>query len=1013
MAKVIMKNLLTALLLFVAFAATGQNWTAALPHVTSITGVPSASGSWLRLNTTNGRLYQYNPNTLSFSVVARGFDILVPGSAPNYTPSYNQSEFVSVKIGNGDSLYQYRDGAWRHLNPGSSGGGATYTAGTGIAISGGNVISNTGDLSTTNEIQRFDTLSLSGNTLSASLLNDGVPASTVDLSSLTPSTEAIQDIAGGMVSGNTETRISLTYDDAGGKINAVVDGNLSSYTNDAGFLTAEVDGSVSNEGSLSVGAGGSTTSAIVSNTSGSTSVTISASTGLSISEAGSTITLTNSAPDQTVSITGAGINNVTGTYPSFTVTGIEVDGSTTNELQNLSLTGQSLSISGGTGATLPVVGATASDFDLASGVLSLDYTNAQKATALVPGLLSETDWAIFNGKQSAGNYITALTGDVTASGPGSASATVTKINGTSLAALGTGILKNTTTTGVPSIAVAGDFPTLNQNTTGSAATITTPRAIYGNNFDGSADLTQIIAANFGGTGNGTYAVGDILQASASTTLSRLASVATGNVLISGGVTTVSSWGKVGLTTHVSGILPGANGGTNNAFMSFTGPSSGARVFTLPNANATILTSNTAVTVAQGGTGRATSTTAYGLIAAGTTATGAHQTLAAGATTAILVGGGASALPQWTTATGSGSPVRATAPTVENATVNGATVASVGSGNGTAAANAITVTGATGGATSAGSGTVTGGVGGGIVGTGGNGGAITGAPATGFGGAGGQVTLTAGDGGTGTTFGGAGGNANIQAGNGGNGTTPGAGGYAALKAGNGSSAGNSSGGNVFLVGGAKTGSGLDGDLYFGVSPSFTSRGKVKIGGSTAPSALLTIGEEGSKSGTISLAGSTSGTVTVQPAAAAGTYTLTLPTTDGAADEFLKTDGSGVLSWAGPGYKIYIANITQSGTADPVATVLENTLGVTPTWARLGTGQYTVTATGIWVTNKTTLPDSRVFIGGEDQDEIAATLWVRISADVLKMRIIKPSLASESNIDMNTTEEGFTVTIKVYN
>lgn len=68
-------------------------------------------------------------------------------------------------------------------------------------------------------------------------------------------------------------------------------------------------------------------------------------------------------------------------------------------------------------------------------------------------------------------------------------------------------------------------------------------------------------------------------------------------------------------------------------------------------------------VSRGGTGRATSTTAYGLIAAGTTATGAHQTLAAGATTEILVGGGASALPVWTTATGSGSPVRATSPTL--------------------------------------------------------------------------------------------------------------------------------------------------------------------------------------------------------------------------------------------------------------------------------------------------------------------------------------------------------------
>ena len=41
-----------------------------------------------------------------------------------------------------------------------------------------------------------------------------------------------------------------------------------------------------------------------------------------------------------------------------------------------------------------------------------------------------------------------------------------------LGALATGIVKNTTTTGVLSIAVAGDFPTLNQDTTGNAATVT-------------------------------------------------------------------------------------------------------------------------------------------------------------------------------------------------------------------------------------------------------------------------------------------------------------------------------------------------------------------------------------------------------------------------------------------------------------------------------------------------------------------------------------------------------------
>lgn len=152
------------------------------------------------------------------------------------------------------------------------------------------------------------------------------------------------------------------------------------------------------------------------------------------------------------------------------------------------------------------------------------------------------------------------------------------------------------------------FPTFNQSTTGSAATLTTPRAIYGNNFNGSAALTQVIASTYGGTGNG--------------------------------------------------------------FTKFTGPTTSEKTFTLPNATSTILTSNAAVTVAQGGTGRATGTTAYALVATGTTATGAQQTLANGATTEILVGGGASALPVWTTATGTGEPVRASSPTLTEPLVTG-------------------------------------------------------------------------------------------------------------------------------------------------------------------------------------------------------------------------------------------------------------------------------------------------------------------------------------------------------
>ena len=60
--------------------------------------------------------------------------------------------------------------------------------------------------------------------------------------------------------------------------------------------------------------------------------------------------------------------------------------------------------------------------------------------------------------------------------------------------------------------------------------------------------------------------------------------------------------------------------------------------------------------------------------------------------------------------------------------------------------------------------------------------------------------------------------------------------------------------------------------------------------------LALGSAGANSGVMSFAGSTSGKVTVQAAAAAGTYTLTLPVNDGESGQFLQTDGSGVTSWA---------------------------------------------------------------------------------------------------------------------
>jgi hypothetical protein len=154
--------------------------------------------------------------------------------------------------------------------------------------------------------------------------------------------------------------------------------------------------------------------------------------------------------------------------------------------------------------------------------------------------------------------------------------------------------------GVPTFraVVAADIPTLNQNTTGSAATLTTARAIYGNNFDGSAALTGIIASTYGGTGNG--------------------------------------------------------------FAKFTGATTSEKTYTLPDATTTILTTNAAVTIGQGGTGQTTAGAAFNALSPITTTgdliigngTNSATRLAIGASTYVLTSNGTTAT--WAASSGGGS-----------------------------------------------------------------------------------------------------------------------------------------------------------------------------------------------------------------------------------------------------------------------------------------------------------------------------------------------------------------------
>jgi hypothetical protein len=72
-----------------------------------------------------------------------------------------------------------------------------------------------------------------------------------------------------------------------------------------------------------------------------------------------------------------------------------------------------------------------------------------------------------------------------------------------------------------------------------------------------------------------------------------------------------------------------------------------------------------------------------------------------------------------------------------------------------------------------------------------------------------------------------------------------------------------------------------------------------------------------------------------------------TTGGSATQLVK--GNGALT---VGYKVYTALISQSGTAIPTVTILENTLGFTPTFTRSNVGLYTMLSSGAFIASKTT-------------------------------------------------------------
>lgn len=128
-----------------------------------------------------------------------------------------------------------------------------------------------------------------------------------------------------------------------------------------------------------------------------TSVAATAGTGIAVTGSpittSGTLNIINTAPDQTVAIaSGTGIS-VAGTYPNFTVTNTAPSSGGTVT----SVTGTSPVVS--SGGNTPAI-------------------SIPKATTLIDGYLSATDWTTFNSKQPAGSYLTTVTSDAPLSGSG-------------------------------------------------------------------------------------------------------------------------------------------------------------------------------------------------------------------------------------------------------------------------------------------------------------------------------------------------------------------------------------------------------------------------------------------------------------------------------------------------------------------------------------------------------------------------------------------------------------------
>lgn len=243
--------------------------------------------------------------------------------------------------------------------------------------------------------------------------------------------------------------------------------NVPNYTYTLPTASTSVLGGVKVDGtSITIASG------VISATTGGSGTVTSFSAGTLSPLFTTSVATATSTPALTFTQSTATANTVFGNFtgsaaaPTFSATPVFSAATLTNfPTLNQNTTGSAGSVAAAniTGTALPVAITTASGLTTAAG--GTFGTAAFTATSAYD--------AAGSASTAQTNAEAAFTGDVTKSASSFAT-TVTKINGTALSGLTTGILKNTTTTGVPSIAVAGtDYQApISLTTTGTSGAAT-------------------------------------------------------------------------------------------------------------------------------------------------------------------------------------------------------------------------------------------------------------------------------------------------------------------------------------------------------------------------------------------------------------------------------------------------------------------------------------------------------------------------------------------------------------